>query len=29
VVATADVGRAAQLRPGDEVRFRLVPAPVG
>jgi KipI family sensor histidine kinase inhibitor len=29
VVATADVGRAAQLRPGDPVRFRLVPAPVG
>ncbi len=29
VVATADIGRAAQLRPGDEVRFRLVPAPVG
>ena len=29
VVATADIGRAAQLRPGDSVRFRLVPAPVG
>jgi KipI family sensor histidine kinase inhibitor len=29
VVATADIGRAAQLRPGDQVRFRLVPAPVG
>ncbi len=28
VVATADIGRAAQLRPGDTVRFRLVPAPV-
>jgi allophanate hydrolase subunit 2 len=29
VVATADIGRAAQLRPGDTVRFRLIPAPVG
>jgi KipI family sensor histidine kinase inhibitor len=29
VVATADIGRAAQLRPGDSVRFRLVPAPTG
>jgi KipI family sensor histidine kinase inhibitor len=29
VVATADIGRAAQLRPGDTVRFRLVPAAIG
>jgi KipI family sensor histidine kinase inhibitor len=28
VVATADIGRAAQLRPGDTVRFRLVPPPI-
>jgi biotin-dependent carboxylase-like uncharacterized protein len=27
VVATADIGRAAQLRPGDTLRFRLVPPP--
>jgi biotin-dependent carboxylase-like uncharacterized protein len=29
VVARADLGRAAQLRPGDTVRFRLVPPPLG
>jgi allophanate hydrolase subunit 2 len=29
VVATADIGRAAQLRPGDRVRFRVVPSPLG
>jgi KipI family sensor histidine kinase inhibitor len=28
VVATADIGRAAQLRPGDTVRFRPVPTPI-
>jgi biotin-dependent carboxylase-like uncharacterized protein len=28
VVATADIGRAAQLRPGDRLRFRLVPSPL-
>jgi KipI family sensor histidine kinase inhibitor len=27
VVAMADIGRAGQLRPGDTVRFRLVPSP--
>lgn len=29
VVAAADVGRAAQLRPGDTVRFRLIASPLG
>jgi biotin-dependent carboxylase-like uncharacterized protein len=29
VVTRADMGRAAQLRPGDTVRFRLVPPPLG
>ena len=28
VVAAADIGRAAQLRPGDRVRFRLVTSPL-
>ena len=28
VVATADIARAAQLRPGDTIRFRLVPSPL-
>lgn len=28
VVISADIGRAAQLRPGDKVRFRLVRSPV-
>ncbi len=29
VVAGADVARAAQLRPGDTIRFRLIPSPLG
>jgi len=28
VVVAADIGRAAQLRPGDQVRFRLAPSPL-
>jgi KipI family sensor histidine kinase inhibitor len=28
VVAAADVARAAQLRPGDTIRFRLIPSPL-
>jgi allophanate hydrolase subunit 2 len=28
VVVSADIGLAAQLRPGDEARFRLAPSPV-
>jgi allophanate hydrolase subunit 2 len=28
VVAADGIGRAAQLRPGDRVRFRLVPSPL-
>jgi KipI family sensor histidine kinase inhibitor len=28
VVAAADIARAAQLRPGDTIRFRLVPSPL-
>jgi KipI family sensor histidine kinase inhibitor len=28
VVVSADIGLAAQLRPGDEARFRLVPSPI-
>jgi KipI family sensor histidine kinase inhibitor len=29
VVAAADIARAAQLRPGDRVRFRVLPSPLG
>jgi biotin-dependent carboxylase-like uncharacterized protein len=29
VVATRDIGQAAQLRPGDTIRFRSAPAPLG
>ena len=29
VVARADMGQAAQLRPGDTIRFRLIPSPLG
>jgi KipI family sensor histidine kinase inhibitor len=28
VVAAADIARAAQLRPGDTIRFRLIPSPL-
>jgi allophanate hydrolase subunit 2 len=28
VVAEDGIGQAAQLRPGDRVRFRLVPSPL-